>query len=102
MYRNSTARISCCQTQYLMVTNQVDPAYIALEISHATMKRPQKIKNQKNQPLNFSKNKKLLESVHGARRTVMLKYLDVLGGVPANSVFFLWKIRAEFESATHM
>ena len=32
----------------------------------------------------------------------MLKYLDHRGGVPTNSIFFLWKIRAEFESGTHM
>ena len=50
------------------------------------MKRPQKIQNRKNQRLNFSKNQKLLESVHGARRTVVPKYLDVLGGVPTNNV----------------
>ena len=65
-----------------MITNRLDPTDIALEISHATMKRPQKIQSQKNQPLNFSKNKKLSESVHGARRTAMLKYLDVRGGGP--------------------
>ena len=58
----------------------LDPTDIALEISNATMKRPQKIKKQKNQPPNFSKNKKLLKSVDAARRTVMRKYLDVLGG----------------------
>ena len=85
-----------------MAANRLDPADIALEISHATMKRPQKIKNRENQPLNFSKNKILSESVHGARRTVMLKYLDVLGGVPTNPPEFLWKIRAEFQSGTHI
>ena len=63
-----------------MVTNSLDSTDIALEISHATMKRPQKIQSQKNQPLNFSKNKKLLESVHGARRKVLPKSIDLVGG----------------------
>ena len=40
---------------------------------------------QKNQLTYFSKNQKLLKSTYGARRTVMLKYLDVLGGVPTNT-----------------
>ena len=35
---------------------------------------------QKNQLTYFSKNPKLLKSTYGARRTVMLKYLDVRGG----------------------
>ena len=62
------------------VKKSLDPTEIALEISHATMKRPQKIQMQKNQLTYFSKNQKLLKSTYGARRTVMLKYLDVLGG----------------------
>ena len=75
---SDTARYSFQQQKY--VKKSLDPTEIALEISHATMKRPQKIQNRKNQPLDFSKNQKLLKSTHGARRTVIPKYLDVLGG----------------------
>ena len=62
------------------VKKSLDPTEIALEISHATMKRPQKPEKQKNQLTYFSKTQKLLKSTYGARRTVMWKYLDEEGG----------------------
>ena len=80
---SDTARYSFQQKKY--VKKSLDPTDIALEISHATMKRPQNPEKQKNQLTYFSKTKKLLKSTYGARRTVMLKYLDVRGGGPYQS-----------------
>ena len=56
---------------------------------------------QKNQLTYFSKTKKLLKSTYGARRTVMLKYLDE-EGVPTNCLQTLWRIEPQLHSATHV
>ena len=65
-----------------MIENHLDLTDIALKIS-ATMKRPQKIQSQKNQPLKFSKQKIIRIGSRSSEKAVTKVYRSG-GGVPQN------------------